>query len=127
MRTTPFVIAVVIVAVVILGGMLIFQNKNSLFKNQPYESQEPVEFSYDSCTTSADCVLVQDGWCEIVLAVNKIKKAIWQEDNAKQTEIARQGRQTCKPMPEGYFDMNNFRAVCSQLKCIAEFIGNSAQ
>lgn len=124
MRKTLFITTIIIVAAVVAGGILIFQNRNSSYRSQQYGKQESVGPSYGGCTISADCVLVQEKWCKTVLAVNKTKEAAWQEDNAKQTEIARQNAQTCELMPEGYFAVENFRATCKQSECVAEFIGD---
>lgn len=124
MKKIPFITAVIIVVAAVTGGILIFQNRNSSDRDRQYEKQEPVGLSYDDCKINTDCVLVQEKWCKTVLAVNKTKEVEWREDSAKQTEIAQRERQTCKLMPEEYLDMKNFRAVCKQSECLAEFNGD---
>jgi len=73
------------------------------------------------CNIQTDCVLVRGGWCGTVLAINKNNENDWKKEDVRQTERARQNRQTCKPTVKGYTDISNFSASCEQSRCIAKF------
>ncbi|MBI2035930.1 MAG: hypothetical protein HYT12_04625 [Candidatus Liptonbacteria bacterium] len=114
---TVFVVA----AILIVGGLFV------VLRNIERDGPQTAEVELDGCREDAECVLVQDGWCKTISAVNKNLEAEWKEENVKQAEAARQNRQTCEPMPAEYLDIGNFRAVCRQSKCAAKFIGVLAQ
>ena len=110
-------IVFVVAAILIGGGMFV------VLRNTERDKPQIVEVRLDGgCKEDAECVLVQDGWCKTVLAVRKNKETEWKGENAKQVETARQNRQTCESMPAEYLDIGNFRAVCRQLRCVAELI-----
>jgi|SRR3989338_7037987 len=107
----------VVVVVTLIGGGVFFLRGVDRDELQTVETQP-----YEDCRIDAECVLVQDGWCEIVLAVHKNKEIEWREENAKQVEIARQNQQTCEPMSADYLDTGDFKALCKQSRCVAELI-----
>lgn len=119
------VVAAVFIIVGTVGiGKTIF---DSLYSSKSYLYEQQAAEQQGRCTTDADCALVQDRWCKTVLAVGEKEKAAWEEENVRQTEIARRNRQTCKLMLEEYLDIKNFRAVCRQSQCDVEFIRGLAQ
>lgn len=115
--TTQKYIMVCAVAILLLAAGVFF-----ILTDRGEDQQPQIEAQSDeACAADADCVLVQDGWCKTILAVNKDKETEWKEENAEQTEAARQNRQTCELMPEEYFVIENFQPVCRQSECVAEF------
>ena len=107
----------VVVAILIGGGRFVVLRDTERDKPQTAELQLDGD-----CVEDAECVSVQDGWCKTILAVHKNNETEWKKENAEQVETARQNRQTCEPMPAEYLDIGNFRAVCKQLRCVAELI-----
>lgn len=120
-------ITAIIAAAIVAGGVLVLWGKNSPYQDQPYEQKELSEASYDHCMINDDCALVQEEYCKTVRAVAKNSEFEWREKDVKQTETARREKQTCELAPEEHLDIKNFRTVCKQSKCVAEFSGNLAQ
>lgn len=118
------IVIILVIAGAAIAGKKIF---DSLYPSKSYLYEQQAAEQQGDCTINADCALVQDKWCKTVLAVGEKEKAAWEEENARQAEIARRNRQTCELMPEEYLDIENFRAVCKQSKCDVEFIGGLAQ
>lgn len=130
MPTKAKILIGIFVVVILLSGSIFFVLRddidNMLYQFGSWQLQRGEAQLY-GCSTDTDCVLVQDGWCRTVIAINKDRETKWKKENARQTEIAEQNRQTCKPTLQEYTDINNFQASCQQSRCKAIFIGDTPQ
>lgn len=75
------------------------------------------------CAVSEECLLVKNGWCGTIDAINTQSVSWWKRENEKRTRQAQRDRQTCKLMSEESLIMTNFIPVCTNGQCATRFIG----
>ena len=71
------------------------------------------------CELNSDCVLVKDGYCSRVIAVNKMQMKNWKVFDQNKTQLALDAKQSCTPLP---FEekIKDFKAVCLIKNCTAK-------
>jgi hypothetical protein len=119
------ILGIILASIVSLLLLTKLDFDNLLYNYSYRQSQQtPRE---QNCNDDSDCILVQDTWCKTVLAINKVYKEKWTEQNIKDAQKAKENRQTCKPTLDEYMNIDNFQAVCTNDVCKASFIEDECQ
>lgn len=64
------------VALFVVGGIVVWLGAYG----DLFDTRGTIEGRLHGCVTSEECILVKDGWCGTVVAVNKGKKSEWQRE-----------------------------------------------
>lgn len=86
--------------------------------NNNYVETKPI----DNCSNDSDCILAQDGYCGIVISINKNYQNEWVKQDELDTKKAISQKQTCKVSTPESHNINNYISSCDtrRKKCTTE-------